>query len=72
MKSHPRVHKFTEHDKEDNKRRDPAPEFVCVHNLVPEQRNKKRAERDDQNSTVPGEVMVDSVQKGCADDRVHA
>lgn len=57
------VRKNAQNDEEDDGSRYPAPEFVGVHNLIPKQCHQERAHCDDNNSSIPWNVIVHSIEQ---------
>ena len=56
-----------ENNEEDDEARYPAVELVHVYNLVAKERDEEGAGGDDDNTSVPWHVTVDSVEKLRAD-----
>ena len=65
-----RVRELAQHDEEDDEGRDPAPKFVCVHDLVAEEGYQEGAHGDDEDACPPWDVVVDGVDELRADDAV--
>lgn len=54
---------FAENDHENNEGRDPTPELVGVHNLVSEEADEEGANRDDEDTSVARNIIVDGVDQ---------